>query len=32
MPVDIVEIVDRFDERKLDLLKKLIEYQVNTNK
>ena len=29
---DIVEIVDRFDERKLDLLKKLIEYQQNTNK
>ena len=29
---EIVEIVDRFDERKLDLLKNLIEYQQNTNK
>ena len=29
---EIVEIVDRFDDKKLDLLKNLIEYQQNTNK
>ena len=29
---DIVEIVDRFDEKKLDLLKNLIEYQQSTNR